>query len=187
MARTRTTDRQSAADEALIRALYTEHGRSLLAYATRLTGDRAAAEDIVQETLVRAWKHSDTLVNGKGSVRGWLLTVARNLVTDRARSRAARPTEVAPPADAALNDPHTGQDVATEVVDRMVVVDAMDTLSHEHRCVIRELYFHGRSVSEAAVALGVPPGTVKSRSFYALRAMREALETRRTGPTEVTP
>ena len=93
---------------------------------------------------------------------------------------------MAPPGDAALNDPHTDQDVATEVVDRMVVVDAMDTLSHEHRCVIRELYFHGRSVSEAAAALGVPPGTVKSRSFYALRAMREALETRRTGPTEVT-
>ena len=73
------TDRRPAAAEALIRSLYEQHGRSLLAYATRLTGDRAAAEDVVQETLVRAWKHADNLVESKGSVRGWLLTVARNI------------------------------------------------------------------------------------------------------------
>ncbi len=66
------------AAETLIRTLYAEHGRSLLAYATRLTGDRAAAEDVVQETLVRAWKHAGDLTEGKGSVRGWLLTVATN-------------------------------------------------------------------------------------------------------------
>src|SRR5829696_4032877 len=86
---------QGAADEALIRTLFEEHGRAVLAYATRLTGDRAAAEDVVQETLLRAWKHHEKLVEGQGSVRGWLLTVARNLVTDRARARAVRPTEVA--------------------------------------------------------------------------------------------
>src|ERR1700710_1014428 len=82
------TDRRPETAEALIRSLYAEHGRSVLAYATRLTGDRAAAEDGVQETLVRAWKHADKLVEGHGSVRGWLLTVARNIVTDRARARA---------------------------------------------------------------------------------------------------
>jgi RNA polymerase sigma-70 factor (ECF subfamily) len=176
MARAGRTDRQAAADEVFIRSLYQEHGRSLLAYATRLTSDRAAAEDIVQETLMRAWKHSESLVDGKGSVRGWLLTVCRNLVTDRARSRAARPTEVAPPIDSAFGDPRTDEDVAAEVTNRMVVVDAMDSLSEEHRTVINELYFRGRTVAEAAAALGVPPGTVKSRSFYALRAMREVLE-----------
>src|SRR3954451_12258968 len=85
--------------ETLIRALYAEHGRSLLAYATRLTGDRAAAEDVVQETLLRAWKHADDLTSGQGSVRGWLLTVARNLITDRARARAVRPAEVADVVD----------------------------------------------------------------------------------------
>src|SRR5216117_3558280 len=80
--------------EDLIRRLYEEHGRSLLAYAVRLTNDRAAAEDVVQETLLRAWKHADDLEHGIGSVRGWLLTVARNIITDRARARAVRPTEV---------------------------------------------------------------------------------------------
>ena|SRR5438067_10324985 len=68
--------RRESSDEALIRTLYHEHGRALLAYATRLTGDRAAAEDVVQETLIRAWKHAESMVNEKGSVRGWLLTVA---------------------------------------------------------------------------------------------------------------
>jgi RNA polymerase sigma-70 factor (ECF subfamily) len=156
--------------------LYEEHGRSLLAYATRLTGDRASAEDVVQETLLRAWKHSDAMVNQKGSVRGWLLTVARNIVTDRVRAKAARPTEVA-------ETPTTGpvaSDHAENVVNSMVVLDALDDLSPEHREVIVELYYRGRTVSEAAQVLGVPPGTVKSRSYYALRAMRSAMSGPRT-------
>ncbi|MEV0679679.1 sigma-70 family RNA polymerase sigma factor [Actinosynnema sp. NPDC050436] len=161
--------RETAADEALIRSLYEEHGRALLAYATRLTGDRAAAEDVVQETLVRAWRHPDALVNGKGSVRGWLLTVARNLVTDRIRARAARPREV--PETPAT--PPVERDHAESVVDSVVVLEALDRLSSDHRDVLVEIYFRGRSVSEAAQALGVPPGTVKSRSHYALRALRE--------------
>jgi RNA polymerase sigma-70 factor (ECF subfamily) len=160
-----------AGDEALIRTLYAEHGRSLLAYATRLTGDRASAEDVMQETLLRAWKNSEVIVNEKGSVRGWLLTVARNIVTDRARARSARPTEV---AESPTTGPVTG-DHADAVVDSMVVLDALHHLSPDHRQVLVELYYRGRSVSEAAAVLGVPPGTVKSRSYYALRAMRSLM------------
>ena len=169
MAVLRPRRKQADADEALVRSLYEEHGRALLAYATRLTSDRAAAEDVVQETLVRAWKHPEVLVNGKGSVRGWLLTVARNIVTDRARARAARPIEVAEsPAT-----PPIERDHADSVVDSMVVMEALDQLSGHHRDVLVELYFRGRSVTEAADALGIPPGTVKSRSHHALRALRE--------------
>jgi RNA polymerase sigma-70 factor (ECF subfamily) len=158
-------------DEAIVRSLYEQHGRALLAYATRLTGDRAAAEDVVQETLVRAWKHSATLTEERGSVRGWLLTVARNIVTDRARARAARPQEVAEsPAT-----PPVERDHSQHVVDSVVVLDALDRVSPEHRDVLVELYYRGRSVNEAASALGIPPGTVKSRSYYALRALRAAI------------
>ena len=159
-------------DEALVRTLYQEHGRSLLAYATRLTGDRAAAEDVVQETLIRAWKHSAAMVNEKGSVRGWLLTVARNIITDRVRAKAARPTEVAE----SPTTPPIEHDHAEGVVNTMTVLSALDRVSPEHKEILVELYYRGRTVTEAAQALGLPPGTVKSRSYYALRAMRAVLD-----------
>jgi RNA polymerase sigma-70 factor, ECF subfamily len=160
-----------ASDEALVRSLYAEHGRSLLAYATLLTGDWASAEDVVQETLVRAWKHADAMVDSKGSIRGWLLTVARNIVTDQVRARAARPLES---AQAPTTGPVSG-DHAGVVVNSIVVLEALDRLSVEHRDVLVELYYRDRSVAEAAQALGIPPGTVKSRTYYALRAMRSML------------
>nr|BFE77045.1 hypothetical protein GCM10020092_103460 [Actinoplanes digitatis] len=95
----------------------------MLAYATQLTRDRAAAEDVVQEALVRAWRHPDSLVNGKGSVRGWLLTVVRNIVTDQVRARRARATEVREsPIEAAVEGDH-----AEQVVNSMVVVDALSS------------------------------------------------------------
>ena len=165
------TDRRSASAETLIRSLYEEHGRSLLAYATRLTGDRAAAEDVLQETLLRAWKHADRLAEGQGSVRGWLLTVARNIVTDRARARAVRPAEVTE----VEHLPPVEQDHSESVVNTMVVLDALDQVSPEHREVLVELYYRGRSMAETAKELGVPPGTVKSRSYYALRALRAVM------------
>ncbi|GAA3776939.1 sigma-70 family RNA polymerase sigma factor [Streptomyces phyllanthi] len=165
----RTRQKQRTSDEVLIRGLYEEHGGALLAYAKRLTGDHAAAEDVVQETLIRAWKHPDALVNGKGSVRGWLLTVARNIITDRYRAKAVRPTEV---AESAATTP-VEEDHADGVVNSMFVMEALDRLSPDHRDVLREIYFLGRSVTEAAEKLGIPPGTVKSRSHYALKALRD--------------
>lgn len=162
------------ADEALVHAVYSEHGRAVLAYATRLTGDRAAAEDVVQETIVRAWRHPEVLTNGKGSTRGWLLTVARNIVTDRVRAKAARPQEV-PAEFGGVEVAPVTRDHAEHVVASVTVLRAMDALSPDHRRVLEQLYFHGRSLAEAAVALGIPAGTVKSRSYYALRALRDQL------------
>ncbi|MCU1629439.1 MAG: polymerase [Pseudonocardia sp.] len=176
-------ERQDAADEALIRAVYSEHGGALLAFTTRLLGDRAAAEDVVQEVLVRAWQHADVLTNGKGSVRSWLFTVARNLATDRVRARRARPAEV---AEDAAPPPPVG-DHADRVVDSLTVLPALERLSADHREVLQQVYFQGRSLPEAAAVLGVPPGTVKSRSYYALRALRTALVGRDPVDGAVTP
>lgn len=179
MAGLRALRRREVADEALVRTLFHEHGRAMLAYATELTRDRAAAEDLVQEALVRAWRHPDSLTNGKGSLRGWLLTVVRNLAIDAARARRARPPEASePPADAAVQRDH-----ADQVVDSLVVVESLSRLTREHREVLEQVYLLGSTVSEAAEKLGIPPGTVKSRSFYALRALREMHAERRV-PTE---
>lgn len=162
--------RKGAVDNGLIRAVYNEHGPAVLAYATKLTGDRTAGEDVLQETLVRAWRHLEVLINGKGSVRAWLLRVAGRIVMDRARITAAWPTEVVESPTQLTRE----RDHADQVRDWMKVFEALQKLSDEHRQVIVQLYFRGCSLLEASTALGVPEGTIKSRSYYALRALRKS-------------
>jgi RNA polymerase sigma-70 factor, ECF subfamily len=161
-----------SADEALVASLYAEHGRVLLGYTTKLTGDRQLAEDVVQETLLRAWRNAARLTEEQGSVRGWLLTVARNIVTDRVRARQARPAEVAENPAA----PPVVGDHADDVVNSVLVRHALQSLSPEHRAVLVSVYYGGKTAVEAGEELGIPPGTVKSRSYYALRALRNAIE-----------
>ncbi len=159
-------------DGELLRALHAEHGTALWSYVVGLTnGDRAQAQDVVQETMLRAWRNPQILAQTSGSARGWLFTVAKRIIIDEwrtARSRRERVTEKLP--EQSVPD-------ATELaVDRHLVVAALRTLSAEHRAVLLECYFRGSSVAEAAEALGIPPGTVKSRTHYALRALRLAVD-----------
>jgi RNA polymerase sigma-70 factor (ECF subfamily) len=164
--------------EESLRGLYDRHAPVLLAYALRLTdGDRNRAEDIVQETLLRAWRNLDRLDERAGPVRPWLFTVAQHLAIDAHRARRARPPEVGEAALASVPD----LDQVEGALDRIIVTDALGALSPEHRSVIVETYYRGRSVGEAAGMLGVPPGTVKSRTYYGLRALRAALEERGWG------
>ncbi len=160
------------ADEDLIRGLYAAHGQALLAYATRLTGDRQHAEDIVQETLVRAWRNAASLTPDRGSVRAWLFTVVRNIVVDRHRARQARPPEMHP---GVLPDT-SGGEITEDVLNSVQVLAALDHLRPDHRAVLIEVYYRDRTAAEAASILGVPVGTVKSRVYYALRSLRLALQ-----------
>jgi len=161
-------------DEEFVRSLWAEHGEALLGYASRLVGDRGRAEDIVQEGLLRAWRNSDRLDPAARSVRPWLFTVVNHLATDQHRMRLARPQEVADGAAERLAVPD-GIDLAVE---RWEVIEALGRLSPEHRAVLVETYYRGRSVADAAAALGIPAGTVKSRTYYALHALRLTLEER---------
>ncbi|MEU7835942.1 MULTISPECIES: sigma-70 family RNA polymerase sigma factor [unclassified Nonomuraea] len=164
------------ADEELVRTLFDEHAGPLYGYVLRLTGDSGRAEDVVQETLLRAWRHPDALTGRP--IRAWLFTVARNLVVDQHRARKARPPETGDEALAVL----PADDELERAVESWAVAEALAALRPEHREVLMEVYYRGRSVKEASATLGIPPGTVKSRTYYALRALRLALEERGLAP-----
>ncbi|NJP33302.1 sigma-70 family RNA polymerase sigma factor [Micromonospora thermarum] len=164
----------------LVRLLYAEHAGPLLAFVMRLTGgDRQRAEDIVQETLLRAWRNAHRLgAQGQGSLRPWLVTVARRIAIDEHRSEQARPAETYDRDLTAFAE----ADSTDRVLRTMTVADALRTLSQSHREILVATYFRGRTVPEAAEELGLPLGTAKSRVYYALRALRTALQER--GVTE---
>lgn len=160
-------------DEAELAALCEEHAPALLAYVTRLVGDRQRAEDVVQETLLRAWTHPAAVSGESGSTRAWLFTVARNLTVDQFRNRRARPQEV-PDYLIDLSGLASDEDLDL-ALQSMVVAEALAALSPAHRAVLVQTFYLGRSVAQAAAELGIPEGTVKSRVFYALRSLRTAL------------
>ena len=158
---------------ALMQQLHDEHAAALWHHCLRLTGwDRPRAEDLVQDTLLRAWRHRSVLDNPSTAVRAWLFTVARNIVIDEWRSRRHR-SELSVAEVPERDDP---DDRTDRLLQSWVVAEAVTKLSPEHRAVLRECYYRGRSVADAARRLDVPEGTVKSRTHYALRALRLALE-----------
>ncbi|MFC4109440.1 sigma-70 family RNA polymerase sigma factor [Micromonospora zhanjiangensis] len=163
--------------EARMRRIHEAYAGPLSRFLSRLTlGDRDLAEDLLQETFLRAWRNMDVLPDDVEKVGGWLYTVARNVAIDAARARRARPPEVRLPDINRV--PSTG-----DAVDRLVTVQTvrqgLGRLSPDHRAVLIELYFRGASTAEAAARLGIPEGTVKSRAYYAVRSLHAVL-----GPTE---
>ncbi|ROT34364.1 sigma-70 family RNA polymerase sigma factor [Micromonospora sp. HM5-17] len=166
----RRGDTISDQDAELLRALHDEHAEALFGHALRLMrGDRQRAEDLVQETLLRAWRHPEALDPDRGSVRAWLFTIARNLAIDAWRKRGSRVGEVVTDE---LPEPPQTVDEADRAVEAWTVAEALNRLSASHREVLVECFYQGRSVTEAAARLGIPPGTVKSRTHYALRSLR---------------
>ena len=165
----------TADDDAIVTELYRQYRAPLLSYVLRLTaGDRQQAEDVVQETMVRAWRQASQLDLSEPSLMPWLATVARRIVIDQGRRKRARPMEA---GDEMLeNVPVT--DTTEDLLRKVVVADALRALSPAHREVLNETILRDRTVNEAAAVLGVPVGTVKSRVYYALRALRLVLAER---------
>ena len=157
---------------ALMQQLHDEHAAALWGFCLHLTGDPVRAEDVVQETLLRAWQRPQVLDETRGSVRSWLFTVARNIVIDEWRSKRYQNER----ATDHLPEPGDPVDQTDTLLQSWVVAEAITQLSGEHKAVLHECYYRGRSVAEAARRLGIPEGTVKSRTHYALRALRLALE-----------
>ena len=162
----------STHDADLIRALHDEHGAALWRYVLGLTrGDSARAEDVVQETYLRAWRNVKELDDATGTIRGWLFTVAHRIVIDDWRSRSGKPelTTAQPPEQSVSDD-------TEHVLQAWMVATALNRLTPAHRRVLVECFYRGRTVTEVAALLGVPEGTIKSRTHYALRALRIAFE-----------
>lgn len=156
-----------------MRSLHDEHAGVLYSFVRRYVDDPSRAQDVVQETLLRAWRNLDGIDPRRGSPRSYLFTVARNVLTDMWRADERRPRLVHDDdALAAVPSP----DAVDEAVEGWLVEEALGRLSAEHRAVVQALYYDGHSVGEAARLLGLPEGTVKSRAFYAVRALRSAFE-----------
>jgi len=159
--------------EDIIAGLYADSGAFVLSYVYSLLKDRHLAEDVMQETMLRAWQHCGQFSAEKGSVRGWLMKVAHNIAMDKVRMRRSRPTEVA--EDAA---PEAGatEDHSDAVLTALQVRHALARLSPAHRDVLEQVYLNGCTAREAAARLGIPEGTVFSRAYYALRILRRELD-----------
>ncbi|MBL0886269.1 sigma-70 family RNA polymerase sigma factor [Myceligenerans indicum] len=165
-----------AGDQAVLRDLHDRHAAAVWRYVVRLTGTTTGADDIVQETLLRAWRSPRLARKDPDAARAWMLTVARNLVIDDARSARRRHETVVE----SLPDHDGGGagDRTDELFDAILVAEALGDLTEDHRAVIAHAYFGGRSTAELAELLDVPEGTVKSRLHYGLRALRLALQER---------
>jgi RNA polymerase sigma-70 factor, ECF subfamily len=164
--------RPVTADSEAMREVWQLHGAALMRFALKLTlGDKQRAEDIVQETLVRAWRHPEVVGNGQRAIRSWLFTVTRHVAIDMWRARS-RTEEVMDDEQADLADPSEPIEQAITALD---VRAALRKLTVEHRQVIIEMYCHGRSVAEIADVLRIPAGTVKSRAYYGLRQLRQVM------------
>lgn len=159
-----------SADEEGLRAAFLAHSGELYGYARRSLGDSGAAEEVVQETFIRAWRARQRFDPELGSLRTWLFAIERRIVIDHARSRALRQTTPLPDEMVEIGD-----DIEKALVGWQVE-EALRRLRHDHRQVLVEIYYRGRSGRELAIELGIPEGTVRSRLFYALQSLRLTLD-----------
>jgi len=164
-----TVLRPTTRDDQAVAELYRKYHAPLLSFTLHLTaGDVQQAEDVVQETMIRAWRQGDRLDPAAPSLMPWLATVARHIVIDERRKKLARPAE----AGAGSIEQAGVADDTDALLRKITVTEALKALSPAHREVLNETILRGRTVNEAADWLGIPVGTVKSRVYYAVRALR---------------
>jgi RNA polymerase sigma-70 factor (ECF subfamily) len=161
--------------DAALRSAYDAHGAELYRFARRALGDAGQAEDAVQEAFVRAWRASDRYDPARASQRTWLFAILRNVVIDQVRARRSRPP-MSRDRDGAEQITASTDDAIDHVLTGWQVDAALGAIAEDQRRVLVEVHWRGRPYAEVAAELGVPEGTVKSRVYYGLRAMRAALE-----------
>lgn len=164
-------------DEGEVHAAYAAHGPELYRFLLRGLGDPGAAQDVVQETFLRAWRAADRFDPELASLRVWLFAIARNAMIDHARAAGVRPWQ------SNLVDPPTAEAVSGAVADPTeqllrgwVVEEALQRISEDHRAAIVQTHLLERPYAEVATELAIPVGTLRSRVFYGLKALRVAMD-----------
>ena len=155
-----------------MRALYRIYGGELYGFTLNALGDRGTAEEVVQEVFLRAWRHSERYDPRRAAVRTWLYQIARNAIIDSRRRASVRPGLSSHAAAAEVE----GGATLEQAMLGWQVAAALERLTPEHRQMIRMAQFRGLTMREIAAHTGLPLGTVKSRTWYALRSLRLALE-----------
>jgi RNA polymerase sigma-70 factor (ECF subfamily) len=154
--------------------LYRLYSARLYGLGLRLVGDRGMAEELVQETFLRLWRSAERFDPERGTVRTFVFTIARRVAVDLLRRRASRPLVTGEPDESAVLD----DEAFDALLLRLDVRDALDSLSAKHREVLELMLDEDLGRAEIAARLGIPVGTVKTRAFYGLRALRLELEER---------
>jgi RNA polymerase sigma-70 factor (ECF subfamily) len=165
------SERVEVADEAGLREAFLSHGGDLFGFARRSLNSTPNAEDVVQETFSRAWRSRARFDPTLGSLRTWLFTIERRVILDFSVKAAKHSTVSLDQAREPSSDDHVERAMLGWQMEA-----ALARLDPEHRMIITEIYFNGRSGREVAEMFGLPEGTVRSRSFYALRMLRLLLE-----------
>lgn len=171
-----TMNRLAGGDLGALDRLYEQYGAMAFSIAYRITGDRAAAEDVVQESFLGAWRNAARYVDGRGTVLTWLLSIVHHRAIDAIRRR--RPTAELPESETGLPEPLVMPDTWTEVangLDRAAIQVALARISEVQREAIELAYFNGLTQTEIAERTGVPLGTVKGRLRLGLQGLRAAM------------
>ena len=179
----RRADQLSLALDEGLREAYTAHGPELYRFALRSLGDSGAAQDVVQETFLRAWRGSSRYDPALSSLRVWLFAIARNAVIDHSRAAAVRPwhRDIVDLTSVDLPGPAVA-DPSERLLRGWIVEEALRRLGEEHRHALTETYLADRPYAEVAAELGIPVSTLRSRVFYGLKALRVVM-----GEMEVSP
>jgi len=152
-----------------LRELYRRYAPELFGFATNALGDRELAEEVVQDVFAQAWRRADQYDQRRASVRTWLYAIARNRIIDAHRRASVRPKLA---DDDSLDSAAEVDAELDHAILRWQVAAALERLSPAHREVIRLAHYGGLSMREISERTGVPLGTVKSRTSYALRHLR---------------
>ena len=156
------------------RALYASYGAGVYAFAHRRTSDPDLSREIVQDVMLSVWRAAPRFDDDRGNLRSWVFQIARNATIDAGRRRRSRPSLVA--FGAVAEQCASAPDDIDRLFRNWMIMSAMDRLPEEHRAVMELVYLQQRKVAEAAVILGVPEGTIKSRCFYALKNLRSSFD-----------